>query len=88
METKQQHVPEKAAARRHDLGSLLALGMAFGLVASLLLDDFGLGIALGLVVANIGNANEERRIGAAGAGKALVISLTGLIMVLLVWLLS
>jgi len=77
-----------AATRRHDFGSLLALGMAFGLIAGLLLDNLGLGIALGLAVATIGNAYEERRIGAAGAGKALVISLTGLVIVLLVWLLS
>jgi len=88
VESKQQPVGDKAPTRRHDFGSLLALGMAFGLIAGLLLDNLGLGIALVLAVATIGNAYEERRIGAAGAGKALVISLIRLVIVLLVWLLS
>jgi hypothetical protein len=54
----------------------------------MLLDDTGFGLAMGLGVANIIGAVNEKRQQKAGANAAIAISLAGMLIVLLIFVLT
>ena len=77
--------PNKAA---FDYGLTLVMGLIFGMAAGMILGDTGFGLAMGLGVANIIGAVNEKRQQKAGADAAIVISLVGMLIVLLIFLLT
>lgn len=77
--------PDKVA---FDYGLTLVMGLIFGIAASMILDDIGFGLAMGLGVANIIGAVNEKRQPKAGADAAIAISLAGMLIVLLIFVLT
>ena len=87
-----EKVQEAAAERPNkavfDYGSTLVMGLVFGMIAGMLLGDTGFGLAMGLGVANIIGAVNEKRQQKAGADAAIAISLVGMLIVLLIFVLT
>jgi hypothetical protein len=79
-----QTQPEKKET--YTFGSLLALGVSFGMIVGLLLDQTGMGLSLGLGLAVLVNAIKEARDGESGAKIAVVISAAALLMVIGLWI--
>lgn len=68
-----------------DFGSILALGISFGFIVGLLLENTGVGLSLGLGVAVFLNALREKRQQEKGSTIALVIATAALIAVAGLW---
>lgn len=69
-----------------DFGLTIVLGIGAGFALGLILDEIGLGMATGLAVATLVNASSERRRNARNAGRAVAISIGGVVFVVLIWL--
>lgn len=69
-----------------DFGSLLAIGISFGFIVGLLLENTGMGLSLGLGVAVFLNAIREKRQRAKGSTIALAISIGALLAVGALWI--
>jgi hypothetical protein len=71
-----------------DFGSAIALGVSFGLIFGMLMDNIGLGLGAGLLLATVANAFHEKRQKLPRANIALTISTGALLVVVLVVFLS
>ena len=69
-----------------DFGSILALGISFGFIVGLLLENTGMGLSLGLASAVFLNAIREKRQEAKGSTIALVIATAALIAAVGLWI--
>ncbi len=76
---------KSAEARPIDYGATVVLGIIFGAILGLILDEIGLGMAVGLVLATAVNAYNEKKRNIKNAEKALVISIGSVIVVILIW---
>ena len=87
-EKVQEATAERPNKAVFDYGSTLVMGLVLGMMAGMLLDDTGFGLAMGLGVANIIGAINEKSQQKAGADAAIAVSLVGMLIVLLIFVLT
>lgn len=71
-----------------DSGAAIVLGLCFGFILGLILDNIGMGLATGLSLATLVNAYGEKKQNERNAGVAVAIGLGGFLVVLLLWIVT
>ena len=68
-----------------DFGAAIALGLVLGFAFGTVLGNGPMGGAVGLLLATVANAYQERKQGKKGAGTALAITVGALLVFILIW---
>lgn len=87
MSPKQQFESKQAveAEETFDFGAAIALGLVLGYAFGAVLDNGPMGGAVGLLLATVANAYQEKKQGKKGAGLALAITAGALLVFILIW---
>lgn len=72
------------AEETFDFGAAIALGLVVGFAFGTVLGDDPMGGAVGLLLATVANAYQERKQGKKGAGTALAITVGALLVFILI----
>ncbi len=77
---------QKEKKETYSFGAILAIGVSFGMILGMMLENIGMGMSLGLGLATLVNAIKELREGEPGAGTAVIITAAAVILVLGIWI--
>lgn len=75
-----------SAENDYSVGMFLSLGITFGFMLGLMLDNLGMGLSLGLAVGTFLNSIREKRARLKGSTAAMIISAAGTLAVLVIWI--
>jgi hypothetical protein len=77
---------ERTQAVKYGSSIFPGLGLSFGFILGLLIDNLGMGLSLGLGIGGLANAIREHRLGEKGSEPAIAIWVLALAVVIGLWI--
>ena len=77
---------EQKQALKYGSSIFPGLGLSFGFIMGLLIDNLGMGLSLGLGIGGLANAIREHRLGEKGSEPAIAIWVLALVVVIGLWI--